>query len=763
MTRLRMTPADLALADAAAAQKAGDAAAAVAAFERAVAAGASPKLTARGQALALSELGRQDEAVEAFRPWFDRNPKDAAVWNLMGVLLKRAGRLTKAAEVLEQARRMRPGDVSPWQNLGNVLAAMGDHARAAATYRGALKITPASAELWRLLGFEELALGCWPDAARSLQTALRLRPQDLRALEGLLQALEADGRGPEAMALASRMIDAAPEDDGLVVAVARAAARSGDRARALDLLASLIRRDPGHLEANLLMAHIHGDGDRRAANAALTRALEGNPGSFEVRERLIDALSRSRHDSETDHLERAYALSIDLMDRFPDRIPQAARSLRTVLMRVLDEDRMAATGTLAGLLPVWQAEGRHSAVHYELGMVNSLDDRLRLVDWHRAWGRRVESRIVPLAPAAPALHGARKLRVGFMSSDLRNHPVTYFALPLLEGYDHETVEVFCYSFSERPADTVQDHLARTVTAFRHWPGRLTPQVAEGIAADALDILFELGGSTAMNKLEVMACRPARLGASWLGYPHSAGLSRIDLILTDPYLRPDDPRLLIERPFEMPETWVTISRMFAPVPISEGTPQARKGHLTFGTANNPYKYTPLCLDLWAAVLRAVPGSRFLFLRPEGGSASFMANARAAFARRDVDPGRLEFIGVRGDHLRHYNEIDIALDTAPHVGGTTTCEALWMGVPTISLVGPGFPERLSLSNLSNAGLGDLAVSMADAYVVAAAGLADDPARRLDLRHGLRARIAAHPLGQPDRFARHFYDLARKVASE
>lgn len=267
----------------------------------------------------------------------------------------------------------------------------------------------------------------------------------------------------------------------------------------------------------------------------------------------------------------------------------------------------------------------------------------------------------------------------------------------------------------------------------------------------------------MNKLEVMAHRLARLGASWLGYPHSAGLEQIDLILTDPYIRPEDPRLLIERPFEMPETWVSLSRMFAAHDITEGTPQARKGHLTFGTANNPYKYTPACLDAWAAVLRTVPGSRFVFLRPEGALDSFIAGARAAFARRDVDPDRIEFIGVRGDHMWHYNEIDIALDSLPHVGGTTTCEALWMGVPTISLVGPGFPERLSYSNLSNAGLGDLAVFSVADYVAKAAELAADPARRMALRHGFRAQIAANPLGQPERFTRAFYDLCRKVASD
>ena len=145
--------------------------------------------------------------------------------------------------------------------------------------------------------------------------------------------------------------------------------------------------------------------------------------------------------------------------------------------------------------------------------------------------------------ATPALDTGRKIRIGFMSSDLRDHPVAYFALPLLLGYDRSRFEVFCYSFYERERDPVQAEIEASVDAFRWWPRRRTAEVAEGIAGDGLDMLFELGGTTAMNKLAVMAHRPARIGASWLGYPHSAGLETIDYILVDPYIRPADPRLL----------------------------------------------------------------------------------------------------------------------------------------------------------------------------------------------------------------------------
>jgi protein O-GlcNAc transferase len=764
MRNLKLTAAELALADAQAALSRKDTEAAVEAFARAVAAGASPKVTARPHALALSELGRHAEAVEVFKPFFAKSQKDGAVVNLMGVLLKRAGRLQKAVEVLELARRLRPQDLSPWQNLGNGHEALGNPEKAAFFYRGGLKIDPKSAELWRLLGRQQMSQGLLDEAAESFRRGIAISPTDPWLTGLLVQALQRSGRIDEAKALVARLRATRPMDSELAVVDARLAFRTGDGAGALATLRAVLEREPSHLNANLQLATIIGDSDREQVNAALNRAVSAHPNSFEALERLTESLSRSRYGSEATHIERSYQLAKRLMDRFPSRIPDAARTLRTILMRVLDEDWMAATGALSDLLRIWQADGLHSSVHYELGQVRTLDDRLALVDWHRQWGCKTSARITPVSsPPSPALATGRKLRVGFMSSDLRHHPITYFALPLLEGYDRDQVQVFCYSFCEKEPDAAQRHIASQVTAFRHWPKRPDGEVAEGIAADGLDILFELGGSTAMNKLEVMAYKPARLGASWLGYPHSAGLEQIDLILTDPFIQPEDPRLLIERPFEMPETWVCLSRMFATHAIAEGTPQMRKGHLTFGTANNPYKYTPACLDAWAAVLRAVPGSRFVFLRPEGAVESFVLGARTAFARRDVDPDRLEFIGVRGDHMRHYNEIDIALDSLPHVGGTTTCEALWMGVPTISLVGPGFPERLSYSNLSNAGLGDLAVFSVADYVAKAAELAADPARRLALRHGLRAQITAHPLGQTERFTRNFYDLCRKVASE
>lgn len=740
---------------------------AVRTFERAASLKASGRVQAIPYALSLSALGRHEDAIAILRPLQAARRKDFELANVLGVALKRAGRFRQALRMFELARGLRPGNISAWVNKGNTHEMMADFKAAADAFGQAARLKPAEAELWRLHGMALFRQGRHEEARGSLARAASLAPGDSKIFAFRTDVLLKLGRQDEALAAIERFRSVRPDDHEATVMLAKMRHRDGRTDEARTLLAEVLAVDPGHLSANLLLGMTCGDGvseeNRRMANEAFRRALAAHPDSWIAAERLVDSLSRSRHGSEAEHLEAAYAVACELLQRHPDKRAQTARVLRTIFSRMMDLERMAATGKLGELLPRWQAEGSISSVHYELGQVDTMEDRVELVEWHRQWGRGVQAGVRPVTPAAMPPLAERKLRVGFMSSDLRDHPVGYFAYPLLSRFNRDRVEVYCYSFHQGARSPAQAQIEKAVTAYRWWPGRTSEQVAEGIAADGLDILFELGGSTAMNKLDVMAYRPARIGASWLAYPHSAGLESIDYILVDPYIRPSDPRLLIERPFEMPETWVCVGRNnFQEVPITEGLPEDRRGHLTFGTANNPYKFTVACLDCWAAVLRRVPGSRFLFIRPEAAAPSFRTNARAAFASRDVDPERIEFAGVRGTHMPRYNDMDIALDSLPHVGGTTTCEALWMGVPTITLVGPGFPERLSYSNLSNAGLGDLAAFSPHEYVEKAAMLAEDRARRLALRHGLRDMIRVNPLGQIDRFVQNFYRKAWEVAA-
>jgi predicted O-linked N-acetylglucosamine transferase (SPINDLY family) len=733
------------------------------AFAKATAAGASALALAVPHAMALSGAGRVEEALAVAAAAQAKRPKEFLLTNLLGVMQKRAGRVKEAQVTFETARKLDPRAVSACQNLGNLHDQLGRFKEAAAAYQAGLKIEPRNPDLHRLLGRALRMGGDQKAAVVAFERALSLGQPHLDLLTDLVGTLADLGDNDRAFSVIERGRRLSSGDPQLDILEARLAFRLGRREAAQALVEQALVALPGDVDGSILLARLHGESNLEAANLALRQGLAANPGSIVLATRLVENLTRSRYGDEAQHLQEAYELSCRLLQTHPGSVLAYAKPLRTAFLRCLDHDRLDASGRLADLAPRWIADGEIAGLHYELGNVRTMQDRLDIVEWHRAWGRREARAIIPRTwPAAPALATGRKLRIGFMSSDLRDHPVAYFALPLLEQYDRDRVEVFCYSFYERERDAAQAQIEGQVTGFRWWPRKPSADVAAGIAADGLDILFELGGSTAMNKLDVMAHRPARIGASWLGYPHSSGLEAIDYILVDPYIKPSDPRLLIERPFELAESWVAMSSMgFRDVPIEASLPEERRGALTFGTMNNPYKFTRACLDAWAAVLRAVPGSRFLFVRPEARTPAFVANVGAAFAARDVDPDRIEYVGVRGRHMPHYNAIDIALDSLPHVGGTTTCETLWMGVPCVSLVGPGFAERLSYSNLTNAGVGDLAVFSVDDYVKTAVALAADRSRRRLLRHGLRDMIRRHPLGQPDRFVRAFYAKAEEVA--
>jgi protein O-GlcNAc transferase len=501
---------------------------------------------------------------------------------------------------------------------------------------------------------------------------------------------------------------------------------------------------------------------RERANAHYQRAVALRPDDQHAQGKLCWSLLNSRYGNEAGHIAEAAAIARAMVERGVLH-PASAHAVQSALLRVADLDTLAAFDALfpdrRTLLDYWVRRNVVGALHAQLGRVRTMQDRLTLVDCHRQWGERYEAKVQPLVmrrrPPGP------RIRVGIVSSDLRHHPVSYFALPIFDHYDRDRFELFAYSFYPGAPDEVQRYIASQVTEFRRMPNLPERDIARRIADDRLDILFELGGSTHLNRLEVMAHQPAPVQVSWLGYPHSSGLSRIGHILVDPYLKPPDPRLLLERPFEMPSSWVSIGQLsFTDHPILADPPEKRAGRLTFGTMNNPYKYAPEAIALWARVLRLVPGSRFLMVRPEAGVGTFREAMARAFARHGIAAERLAYAAVRGQHMARYNDIDIALDTLPQTGGTTTCESLWMGVPTVSLVGPAFFERLSFSNLTNAGLRDLAVDTPEAYVNTAVALAGDAERRHALRHGLRETIRRSPLGDARGWVRDFEALTLRT---
>lgn len=711
-------------------------------------------------AVALLESGRLVEAEAAATELTARRPGDAGSLNLLGVIQKRQGRIEAAIATLTTATMVAPNDHSSWYNLGNSRLAAGDGAEAVEPLRRALDLKVDSSETARLLGQALAATKCFGQAYAAFDRAERLDPANQRVFTSRALALQAaDAPDGAVLAQFDCAIGLAPAslDHRRAKAVYLQRRNRFDDAVAANR--EILASDPDDIETLLRIGHVLGYSLRRyeEANDYLRRALDLRPDDPRCLSGLCKSLLDSRYGVESDHVEEAGQVARRLLASTNDVRPLAA-NLMGVFLRLADFDGMAALGDRTELMRFWVDRMNVGSLHNQLGRVETSDDRHALVHWHREWGNKVAAAVAkitpPLARASRRRGANGKIRVGFMSSDLRNHPVAYFALPIFEQFDAARFELFVYSFYPADADTVQAFVQKRATIHRSMLEATDLEIAQRIAADDLDILFELGGSTRYNRLDVMAYRPAPIQVSWLGYPHSCGLGAIDYILVDPYLQPDDPALLIERPFVVPESWVVLGKLgFRDIPIEPGIPADAAGAITFGTMNNPYKYTRSTFALWAAVMNRVPGSRFLFVRPEAGAASFRANIAREFGEHGIDATRILFESVRGRHLPHYNRIDIALDTAPQTGGTTTCETLWMGVPTVTLVGPAFFERLSYSNLTNAGLGDLCAFTREDYVEIALKLAADEPRRRELRHGLRAQIRSLPLGDEVRWVRNF----------
>jgi predicted O-linked N-acetylglucosamine transferase (SPINDLY family) len=726
---------------------------------------AQPAQAYRVLLVQLYRAGRREEGEVWSARAVERHPRDQELWNIRGVFLRQLARLPDALAALDEAVKLNPRSPGPQVNRGNVLLDLGDGARAEAVFSRIVRSDPRNAEAQRMLGRALHKQGRLDAALVRWRQAVALNKGLIDAWLDLAGTLNDEHRQREAHEVLDRALAANPDHPKLHEARVVLFRRAGDLRKAEAYIQGLLSRTPDAPWLEYQLGATITEYDRERANTHLRRAVALAPDKVEHRMALIESLERTRTGDEGANIEEAYQQLKAVLAREELTSPAHLKIASEVLIRVAAFDEMDQLGSFRELGRAWAETGRHTALLKQLARVRSDADRLELLEQHRIWGRQVEA-LAARTPIhrPPPRPRSGKIRLGFMSSDLRRHPVAYFALPLFDHLDRDRFEVYCYSYFQGDEDVVQKRISEQVTAFRWRPEISSRDAAEMIAQDQLDVLLELGGTTHMNKLDVMAWRPAPRQGSWLGYPHSAGLSTIDYFVCDPFSAPARPELMIEQPLAMPHSWLALGRMFTDAqPLAESLPEAQNGFITFGTANNPHKYSREVLRTWARVVAAEPGSKFAFIRPEGGTASFRRNVLAEFAAEGVGEDRVIFQAVRGAHMPFYNQVDITLDPFPLTGGTTTCEALWMGVPVVSLVGEAFFERLSYSILSNAGLGDLCARTLEDYVEIAHRLAGDRARRLDLRRTLRDRIKTSPLGQGEAFARDFYDMVHRALTE
>ena len=386
-------------------------------------------------------------------------------------------------------------------------------------------------------------------------------------------------------------------------------------------------------------------------------------------------------------------------------------------------------------------------------------DPLALTADAREFGELVERLMPPRARHDNDPDPDRKLRVGLLSGDLKGHPVGRFLVAVLDQIDRGRLELYAYSDTRKP-DDITARLKPSIAVWRDVWTLDDAALVEAIVADKIDVLVDLGGYTS-PRLQVFAGKPAPVSFSWIGYFATTGLTSIDYVLANRWVVPEsEEKQWVERPWRLPDTYLCFTE---PVGAGEPTslPALERGSLTFGSFNNFSKLSDATLRTWARVLEAVPGSR-LILRSSGNNQEGVIDELTRrltefgfdLSRVRIDPGIANYAA----HLRSYGEIDIALDPFPYNGGTTTVEALYMGVPVLVRAGDRYVAHMGESILHNADLADWIAPDEAGYVELARQEAGDLAALSQLRAGLRARMLASPLFDAPRFARHLEEAIR-----
>jgi protein O-GlcNAc transferase len=355
----------------------------------------------------------------------------------------------------------------------------------------------------------------------------------------------------------------------------------------------------------------------------------------------------------------------------------------------------------------------------------------------------------------------RPLRIGYISPDFKAHPVGRFMAPLLSHHDHSQFKIYCYSHTEKP-DRITDRLRILADQWRDTSKAKPAQaLAEIVRQDEIDILVDLSLHTDKHRLLVFAQKPAPVQVSYLGYCGTTGLSTIDYRLTDPYFDPPDTdeSAYSEKTIRLPNTYWC----FEPLDITpeiQPPPVLESGSITFGSFNNFCKLSPSTWQAWIKILGRIPSSRLIVFTGEGSHRDI---ARQRLSATGIDPNRLQFVSYVSSLKRYfatYHKIDIALDPFPFCGGTTTCDALWMGVPVVTLRGQTALGRAGVSILSNIDLPELIADTTDHYIQIAANLAADPARLSKIRQNLRPKMRASPLMNASQFAKDMESAFRQM---
>lgn len=666
-----------------------------------------------------------------------------------GSAAEKDGKLREACELYRMAARSAPAYAKAHLNLGVALEALGDGEGARAALEKALSLDPAEPYANYNLGRLHYLRGALPWSERLLREALRARPEFFEARFMLACVLQDRGDARDAAAQFEAVLRERPEDFGALFHYAGALRVLGRPADAAGALRRALALDPQNADAWASLSDVLQETeDAEGAVAALEALLRLRPDWADAHYNQGVVLARLKR---TARAEQSFRRALELD-------PGHAAAWRMLGGSLMAESRLdeaiALYGSARARCP--DSFALESAELFALNASDRIPDA-ELLARHRAFGERLE-RALPAraAPFGNPRDPERRLRVGYVSAEFRYHVVTLFMRPVLERRDRAAVEVFCYS-TGKGSDRYARELAAHADAWRDASALSHDALADAIHADGIDILVDLAGHSGQPHLPVFARQPAPVQATWLGYLNTTGMTRMGWRITDRHADPQGAEALhTERLLRLPHSqWCYrpfLSVAHAPLP-----PCARNGHVTFGSFNQALKLSPSTRALWARTLGAVPAARLVVLGvPPGRAQDELRRDLGAAAERVTI---LPYVSLE-DYFRAVDSVDIALDTTPYSGGTTTLDALWMGVPVLTAPGTRPSSRSAASILASAGLADWIAAGPEDYVRRAVAHAADASRLGVLRRTLRERLRASPLMDEAGFTRDLESAYRQM---
>lgn len=635
------------------------------------------------------------------------------------IKLIQANKMRDAKLIYKKLSKKVSGDAEVWNTLSAICASLGEYQEAITYCKKAIQLYPEYADAYCNLGAFYEEIGQSDEAMVALQQALALNPGDAEVHFNIANALESKNDLDQAIKHYRSSLAINPHDPDTLVNLGGTLGKQRKFEEAIACYQQVLGLDPGSAEAyNNLGVLFSTIGNMDKAGECFLKAINFDSNFSKPHKNIANVyIKKGLLQKAIKELDIAILIEPDYLDALTSKL-------------------------------------------FHLNYIE--DNQHKLFKEHQAWGNLCLNNRQAQTDWDVTIDTDRKLRIGYVSNDFFKHSVSHFFEPILENHDHNRFEIYCYANVEKP-DLFTERLRSICPNWRDVYGLDDHAISNSVIQDKIDILIDLSGHTGSKSPALFALKPAPIQISYLGYPNTIGLPTIDYRITDEWADPEDQDKLHSEKLLRLKTGFLCYRPPVDAPAIAELAATSNDYITFGSFNNISKVTEKVISLWSRILKENNGSRLILKHAALDNSDTKNMILETFSTHGIDSDRLELISWIEDtegHLALYSKIDIALDPFPYNGTTTSCEALWMGVPVIALRGNRHASRVSYSILHQLSLDELAADTKDSYCQVAQELAANKEQLIQYRTSMRELMQKSPLCNEVNFTKELETQYRKI---